>query len=121
MEHNKPGKWSITELCTSNPIGEPPVRWTWLASGEHSTVNLVESNGINAPHVHDYHDETLYVIEGEGSILLGEETHPLAAGDVVFIPAGTVHTPIIAGTERTLSVYAPPFDPEHPDRRYVYV
>ena len=34
------------------------------------------------------------------------------AGQVVFIPAGMVHTPITSGYMAALSIYAPEFDPK---------
>jgi quercetin dioxygenase-like cupin family protein len=33
-----------------------------------------------------------YVLRGEASIIIGEETHHVKAGDVVFIPEGVIHS-----------------------------
>ena len=33
-----------------------------------------------------------YVLRGEAKITIGEETHHVKAGDVVFIPEGAVHS-----------------------------
>jgi len=33
-----------------------------------------------------------YVLRGEATITIGEETHRVKAGDVVFIPAGAAHS-----------------------------
>jgi len=33
-----------------------------------------------------------YVLRGEATITIGEETHQVKAGDVVFIPGGAVHS-----------------------------
>ena len=33
-----------------------------------------------------------YVLRGEATITIGEETHHVKAGDVVFIPAGAIHS-----------------------------
>lgn len=33
-----------------------------------------------------------YVLRGQARITIGEETHHVKAGDVVFIPAGTIHS-----------------------------
>jgi quercetin dioxygenase-like cupin family protein len=44
------------------------------------------------PHVHHGSDEAFYVLDGELEVLEGEERRVLAAGELAFIPAGTVHT-----------------------------
>ena len=119
MSTRKPEKWNVAALLKRRAPRDASAHWDWLAEGRHATLNYVQSRGINAPHDHDHHDEVLYVLEGEGSFRIGDDTVPLTAGDVFFVPAGTVHTPIIGGTEKTLSIYAPPFDPANPDRRYV--
>ena len=41
------------------------------------------------PHVHSAEEELYVVLEGEGTLLLGDEEHPLRAGDIVSRPAGT--------------------------------
>ena len=33
-----------------------------------------------------------YVLRGEATITIGDETHHVKTGDVVFIPAGTIHS-----------------------------
>ena len=40
-------------------------------------------------HVHSLEEELFYVLEGSGTLLLGEEQCPLRAGDVVARPPGT--------------------------------
>lgn len=43
-------------------------------------------------HIHPYQDEIFYAIEGEGYITFAEqEDIPIAAGSVVFVPAGVRH------------------------------
>ncbi len=40
-----------------------------------------------------------YVLRGRATITVGEETHQVAAGDVVFIPEGVVHSYQNSGDE----------------------
>ena len=48
--------------------------------------------GIETPlHVQPEDDETFYVLEGEVSIRLGDETITAGAGDFVNVPRGLVH------------------------------
>lgn len=58
-------------------------------------------------------DQMLFFIEGEGESVIEGERSPLAAGHLVFVPAGTLHNFINTGDRpwRLVSAYAPP---EHP-------
>ena len=40
-----------------------------------------------------------YVLRGEATITIGDETHHVKTGDVVFIPAGAIHSYENAGDE----------------------
>ncbi len=42
-------------------------------------------------HFHADYDEVYYVLDGSGTLTVGEETHPLRPGSVAVIPAGCVH------------------------------
>ncbi|WP_179380490.1 cupin domain-containing protein [Jannaschia marina] len=39
-------------------------------------------------HVHFYEDEAIYVLEGQGTALLGEKVHPIGPGDFLGYRAG---------------------------------
>jgi uncharacterized cupin superfamily protein len=43
-------------------------------------------------HAHHANEELFYVVSGEGSYRLGDETYPVRAGDVIAAPAGDVST-----------------------------
>lgn len=40
-------------------------------------------------HLHEVDEEILYVLDGEVSLVLNDETHTLRTGDTAFIPPGT--------------------------------
>jgi mannose-6-phosphate isomerase-like protein (cupin superfamily) len=42
-------------------------------------------------HKHDDNEEVFYVLEGEASILIGEEWHGLPQGSICVIPRGVLH------------------------------
>ena len=44
------------------------------------------------PHIHHREDETFYILEGEFSLLRGDQTFAATAGSLVYIPKGTLHT-----------------------------
>jgi mannose-6-phosphate isomerase-like protein (cupin superfamily) len=78
---------------------------TWFNGDIYSTkltgqqtggqIGLVEATvppgGGPAPHVHERTDETFYVVNGELEFLDGDKTFTASAGDVLFLPRGTVH------------------------------
>ena len=43
------------------------------------------------PHFHRECDEFFYVLEGEVTLIIGEESHIARAGTFAFVPRGTVH------------------------------
>lgn len=54
-----------------------------------------ETLAVGAPgpltHIHDSHDEAFYVVNGDLTMLAGDQTVLAKAGAFVFVPAGTVH------------------------------
>lgn len=53
-------------------------------------AHAVDIDGAR-PHYHKIATEIYYVLEGEGSILLDDEEHPIKQGSMVHIPPGVVH------------------------------
>jgi quercetin dioxygenase-like cupin family protein len=52
---------------------------------------IVPPGGGPPPHIHHNEDETFYVVEGQCSILLGDEWITAGTGDFVNVPRETVH------------------------------
>lgn len=63
-------------------------------------------------HKHISHSEHVYVLEGEGEMLLGEKLLKVKKGDILFIPKNTVHALKVTSVTpmKVLSVQAPLFD-----------
>jgi mannose-6-phosphate isomerase-like protein (cupin superfamily) len=63
-------------------------------------------------HKHIYHSEHVYILEGEGEMLLGEKKFKVKKGDIIFIPKNTIHAlkVISALPVRVLSIQSPMFD-----------
>lgn len=63
-------------------------------------------------HKHLEHSEQVMILEGEGSMALGDKTFVIKKGDVIFIPKNTVHAVKNTGKIplKVLSVQAPFFD-----------
>jgi mannose-6-phosphate isomerase-like protein (cupin superfamily) len=70
-------------------------------------------------HFHTY-DEVIYVLEGEGELLIGGESAPLSAGSCIHLPARLVHCVANTGDGdlRLLGVFRPagsPAEAYYPD------
>jgi len=46
-------------------------------------------------HVHERSDELFYVLEGQFELEFGGGLVPLAAGDLIIVPKGTRHRPVV--------------------------
>lgn len=83
-----------------------------------SLIRLIEGAGLK-PHFHRTHNETLYVIKGEGQLLINDKWVDFKPGGVHFNPVGKIHTTRQVGTEPLvfLSIFTPGM--EEPDRQFV--
>jgi quercetin dioxygenase-like cupin family protein len=72
--------------------------------------------GTPAPALHEHPttDEAFYCAAGKASFKLGDEELSVAAGSLVFVPRGTVHTAWNAGSEDVRGIiFITPGDVEH--------
>lgn len=63
-------------------------------------------------HKHATHTENVYILDGEGEMLLGDKTFKVKKGDIIFIPMNTVHALKVTSSipVKVLSVQSPRFD-----------
>ena len=57
----------------------------------------VEPGGHTPQHQHDYEHE-VYVVSGQGRVLLGGERREIRAGDVLYVPANEEHQFTVEGS-----------------------
>ena len=55
------------------------------------------------PHIDPY-EEIYYILEGNGKMLVGEDTKEVKKGDAIFIPKGDVHALLNNDTKNKLSI-----------------
>src|SRR2546421_5711027 len=78
-----------------SPIGGD---MTFIARGGQTNGALVVADVAVPPgegpplHVHSREDETIYVLEGDLRVKLGDELSTTPPGSFVFIPRGMAHT-----------------------------
>ena len=77
------------------------------------TENAPGEGGAHKMHNHPDQDEILYVLEGQGENEAEDGTiQPFGPGDVVYIPAGTMHEDRSkGGPVKLLVIFAPPPSP----------
>jgi len=83
-----------------------------LFSTERSetSVMCLEPEQATPRSVHETSDQVLYVVEGQCTLLVGDQEVEAMAGTVALVPAGWEHQVQNTGGERltVLSVHAPP-------------
>ena len=95
-------RWWAGGLVTTKVTGEE-------TGGLYSIVEVLEPHGAAAPlHVHHNEDEGFYILEGEMTFYVGEETYKAGPGSFVFGPKDVPHTYIVdSGPAKLLFVLSP--------------
>lgn len=92
---------------------EEGVNVTAVEVGRHESASvhhLRVADEVKA-HLHRERDEQVVVLGGEGTLRLDERSLGVAAGSVIVIPRGTVHSLVVTrGPVEAVSVFSPPFD-----------
>lgn len=87
-----------------------------LETGKNTQVVImsIPANGEIGSEVHEENDQILYLVHGEGRVVLNGEEKPFRQGDLVLVKAGTKHNFITAGSEsmKIITTYSPPHHPE---------
>lgn len=86
-------------------------RMVWLIDAENADnpdMSLarmeVEMGQTSEPHVHGNCHESLHVLSGKVTEIIGDDVVALKAGDTVFIPQGTRHYTMNSGDERAILI-----------------
>ncbi len=87
-----------------------------METGTHTQVVImsIPAGGEIGEETHKDNDQVLYLVEGEGEVVLNEEKAVYKAGDLVLVRAGVKHNFINTGGSdlKIITTYAPP---HHPD------
>lgn len=108
----------VREAVAADRLTEgDPFKRTYLGHGRSSSVFVFQGHpGPFRKHVHVTHDEIGYVLEGSGSVTVGDVTRPVKPGDVWIIPANVPHAGEFGGPCQVLFISSPIDDPENQDR-----
>ncbi len=104
---------NLTKFASENPI-DPKLGSLSkeVVLGKNMSVNLAQlapSSHFGAQY-HSASDETDFIIQGEANVTINGEVRPAKAGDLLYLPSGTVHDFEARGPENLLVfvVFAPP-------------
>jgi len=73
-------------------------------------LNCFEPGQEHEPHAHEGQDKLYLVLEGSGSIRIGDLVENMESGDAAFAPSGVIHSIHNPGPDRlvVMTVLAPP-------------
>ena len=97
---------------TISPVNTGGMRNKLLVAVDGATISI--QDGSPPKHLHANANEIQYILEGTGTIWLGDKEVTVKPGDLVVIPKGTPH----AGTKpvgRTIKAIAIKTPPQAPD------
>ena len=70
--------------------------------------HLAQRGNASPVHVHDWDDETFFVLDGELRVFIGEEEHTAGPGTVAVLPRRLRHAYVVtSATARFLTLHAP--------------
>ena len=114
LERPEPGDRpdNVVALKDVEPITHPQAEIRALGRAGGS-VKAGLNHAVLAPgssgaprHVHALEEELFYVLEGTGTLMLGDEEHPLRAGDVVARPPGTAVPHVLWASDQGMTYLA---------------
>ena len=104
-----------THELSEDALGQPNAggaRSKMFVSADGATVSV--QNGMVPKHMHPNTNEMQYILEGTGTIWLGDKEVTVKPGDLVIIPKGTPHggTKPISGQVKAIAIKTPPQAPD---------
>jgi len=73
-------------------------------------LNTQPSGAVGKPHKHDRAEHSWFILEGTGTVMLGDESFKIGPNMTVYIPPGTMHgIEADEGSElKYIVIYSPP-------------
>src|SRR5918997_2450301 len=94
--------WWIGMLATIKATAEQ-------TGGQYTLVEILAPEGFASPlHVHHFEDESFYILEGEMTFYVGEQTIKAQPGSFLFGPKEVPHAfTVVRGPARLLFIFTP--------------
>jgi len=95
-----------------SPANAGGMRNKTFVSVDGATISI--QDGSPPKHLHANANEIQYILEGKGTIWLGDKEVQVKPGDLVIIPKGTPHggTKPISGQVKAIAIKTPPQAPD---------
>jgi mannose-6-phosphate isomerase-like protein (cupin superfamily) len=95
-------RWWLGSLATIKATGKD-------TGGQYTLVEVLEPEGVDGPlHVHHREDEGFWILEGELTFQIGDQTVKASPGSFVFGPRGVPHSyRVDSGPARLLFILSP--------------
>jgi mannose-6-phosphate isomerase-like protein (cupin superfamily) len=111
--------FNLEEELKKHPLPEDTdLMLHFLKHAEYSAANLAQTRGGVKEHIHKDHDELIYILRGEHEFIVDGIARKVKPGDLIIVPAGIRHTVNVGPDYAALSIYAPDWDEDKPDRIY---
>ena len=106
-----PDRQKLDAAISAAPPAAQNITVTEIQRSENSSVALVQVRDREQPHVHTRYDLTVVVASGTGTLWLNGTALPMQKGDAAFIPKGTPHYFVNAGSgpAAAIVVFSPAF------------
>ena len=77
-------------------------------------ITVAIQDGNTPKHLHANANEMQYILDGTGTIWLGDKEVPVKPGDLIIIPKGTPHggTKVTGRTLKAIAIKSPPQAPD---------
>lgn len=62
-----------------------------LYSSDYVSFTIATITGKSTPHMHKKMEEIYYILRGEGTIYIGDDSSPIKEGDLIPIPKNIFH------------------------------
>jgi len=83
---------TLDEVLKGNPLpADKTAQVTWKSRASNAELHVLELSKIKL-HSHELEDHIVYVIRGQATARLGDETRTVKAGDILNIPKRVPHS-----------------------------
>jgi quercetin dioxygenase-like cupin family protein len=96
---------------TAMTVPEPGLRRQVMATSDPMMLvrHRMEAGWVGARHSHP-HEQLIYIVSGEITLIAGEDSYDLRAGDSMMIPGGMEHQASATAASEVLDVFTPARD-----------
>lgn len=98
---------NVESILRENPLAaDQNIRVTDLGKADSVSYHVVQVRRGEPLHVHRFHDLSIFVYRGEGSMTMRTNMFTVVAGDMIFVPKGVAHKFVNASRQPSVAVVA---------------